>query len=103
MVSLGWAGFDPAPCRDSRWLPPRSLTTFGTGFAHPNEATNSIRTLSSTTAPGAMRQSNPTTAPDSHPEASVPFATTFGRGSPDDLSGGGGSSSTLGGGKLGYR
>src|SRR5262245_59758681 len=45
MVSLGWVGPEPAPCWDSRSSPLRSLTTLGTGFAHPNEAMNSIQKL----------------------------------------------------------
>jgi hypothetical protein len=38
-------GFEPAPWWDSRCSPHRSLTTFGTAFAHPNQAMNRIQML----------------------------------------------------------
>jgi len=50
MVSLGWVGPEPALCWDVRYCPQDPYTTFGTGFAHPNEAMNSIHALHLTAA-----------------------------------------------------
>ena len=46
MDSLGWAGFDPALCRDRNrsWVS-IPYTTLGQASAHPNEAMNSIKAL----------------------------------------------------------
>ena len=51
MDSLGWVGFDPAPCWDKNrsWvLIP--YTNLGQASAHPNEAMNSINVFHSTGA-----------------------------------------------------
>src|SRR5688572_25980460 len=52
MVSLGWAGLDPAPMRDENSLLGVSIpsTTLGQVSAHPNEAMNSIKVLQQTAA-----------------------------------------------------
>src|SRR5262249_40403969 len=57
MVSLGWVGPEPAPVWDLRLRPHDPFTTFGTGFAHPNEAMNSIHTLHLTGAATLVFQS----------------------------------------------
>ena len=50
MVSLGWAGLDPAPIRDENSSLGLSIpyTNLGQVSAHPNEAMNSINPLHQT-------------------------------------------------------
>ena len=52
MVSLGWAGLDPALCWDKTSSLGVSIpyTNLGQVFAHPNEAMNSIKRMKLTGA-----------------------------------------------------